>query len=357
MRIHRLPAARLTPDLVSVWSRLQQADRALESPYFRPEFTQAVAAVRDDVEVAVLEEGGEPVGFLPFQRSGRGTGRPVGGRMSDFQGLIVGKDIEWDAAQLLRGCGLTSWEFDHLVAQQQPFAAYHDFVAESPYLDLSDGFESYRTKRRQAGSIRIKRAMQRSRKMARALGPIRLERHETDPRVFETLVGWKTEQYRRTKVVNVFGFDWTVSLLRRVLQQQSEAFSGMISALYAGDRLAAIGLGIRSRHVFHLWFTAYDRELAACSPGLVLMVELAKAAEQLGIRHIHLGQGPEEYKRALASDSVAVAEGTVECSAIRRGLRRSIRGTREWIRHSPLERPVQVPITMIHDFRNWLAFR
>ena len=56
---------------------------------FGPEFTQAVAAVRGDVEVGVLEERGEPVGFFPFQRSRRNVARPVGGKMSDFQGLIA----------------------------------------------------------------------------------------------------------------------------------------------------------------------------------------------------------------------------------------------------------------------------
>ena len=39
----------------------------LDNPFFRPEFTQAVAAVRDDVEVAVLEIQQQPVGFFPYQ--------------------------------------------------------------------------------------------------------------------------------------------------------------------------------------------------------------------------------------------------------------------------------------------------
>ena len=35
------------------WSQFQAAEPALDSPYFRPEFTQAVAKVRRDVEVAL----------------------------------------------------------------------------------------------------------------------------------------------------------------------------------------------------------------------------------------------------------------------------------------------------------------
>ncbi len=357
MRIEHFPAAELTPELLSAWSRLQQADRSLESPYFRPEFTQAVAAVRGDVEVAVLEEGGEPVGFFPFQRAHGGMGRPVGGRMSDFQGVIVQKGVEWNAEELIRGCGLTAWDFDHLLVSQQAFAPHHATVKQSPFMDLSDGFEAFYGERRKAGSVSIKKFMQKGRRLARDVGPLRLERRECDEQVFETLVRWKSEQYRRTKVTNVVSFEWTVALLRQIIRQQSEAFSGMLLALYAGDQLAAIDLAMRSHHALHSWFCAYNRDLARYSPGQVHLVETAKAAEQLGIRRIHLGSGPEQYKWSFASDSVTVAEGAVECRPVRGILRRGVRNTREWIRRSPLERPARVPIAMIRDVRNWLAFR
>ena len=78
MNITVVPGDRLTPKHVEVWSRLQREDAAVASPYFRPEFTQAVACVRNDVEVAVMEEDGEPVGFFPYQRRGRNVATPVG---------------------------------------------------------------------------------------------------------------------------------------------------------------------------------------------------------------------------------------------------------------------------------------
>ena len=62
-----IPAKELTPDLVEAWSRRQRAGAEVDSPFFRPEYTLAVAAQRDDVFVAVVEQQGEPVGFLPYQ--------------------------------------------------------------------------------------------------------------------------------------------------------------------------------------------------------------------------------------------------------------------------------------------------
>ena len=61
----------LTDSQLADWSRFQQADPALESPYFRPEFTRIVASAQDDVEVALLRADGRSVGFFPFERRGR----------------------------------------------------------------------------------------------------------------------------------------------------------------------------------------------------------------------------------------------------------------------------------------------
>ena len=69
-------ADQLTDQQISDWSRLQQQNREFDSPYFRPEFTRAVASVRDDVEVAVLERHGQSIGFLPYQRRSFNRGRP-----------------------------------------------------------------------------------------------------------------------------------------------------------------------------------------------------------------------------------------------------------------------------------------
>ena len=83
---------------MDAWSQIQRDNEELASPYFRPEFTQAVASVRGDVEVAVLEDHGEIVGFFPYQRGRGGVARPVGGRLSDFQGVVARKGVALDAS-------------------------------------------------------------------------------------------------------------------------------------------------------------------------------------------------------------------------------------------------------------------
>src|SRR5690349_3464553 len=87
MNIRLITPANLTVDQLAAWSQIQAADPRLNSPFFNPAFTQSVAVVRDDVEIAVLEEAGRPVGFFPYQRDHGDVGRPVGGYMSDFQAV------------------------------------------------------------------------------------------------------------------------------------------------------------------------------------------------------------------------------------------------------------------------------
>ena len=92
----------LTSLELSLWDRLQRGSREFESPYFRAEFTQAVAAVRDDVEVAVIEEDGAAAGFFPFQRRSLNLGKPVAGRLNDFHGVILPRGFRVDARQLIQ---------------------------------------------------------------------------------------------------------------------------------------------------------------------------------------------------------------------------------------------------------------
>src|SRR5689334_20530975 len=125
------------------WETLQSANSALNSPYFSWQFTAAVAAVRRDVQIAVMEDANGIVGFFPFQKTTMGMGRPVGGALSDFQAVIAAPETQWDAQELIRKCGLSLWDFDHLLASQTSFAAYHRKTEISPYMDLSSGYENY----------------------------------------------------------------------------------------------------------------------------------------------------------------------------------------------------------------------
>jgi CelD/BcsL family acetyltransferase involved in cellulose biosynthesis len=347
MNVTLVPGNRLTADQAAAWSRIQQAEPSLGSPYFRPEFTQAVAAVRDDVETAILEEGGTAIGFFPFQRGRGNVARPVGGRLSDFQGVVIGSQSPWDPRQLLRQCGLAAWHFDHAIASQQPLRPYLRTTASSPYLDLSAGWEGYVAARRARHKETFRTLLRKLRHADREAGPLRIEFHSLDRDHFNTMLQWKRQQYRRTGALDVLAARWSVALLERIWQASAPEFSGVLTTLHLGDRLGALMLSMRSGEVLHAWFPAYDTELAHYSPGLMLFLELARIAESHGIRHINLGKGPEAYKEHLCSGAIELAEGSVDLRPLAGLLRRQWQRAYEAVRASPLRRPLRAPVRLV----------
>ena len=357
MKVRVVPARELDADLMERWAQLQEADPRLSSPYFCPEFTQAAAAVRDDVWVAVMEQAESVVGFFPFQRERMGIGKPVGGCLSDYQGVVAARDSEWDAEELIRACELSIWDFDHLLASQEPFRAFHRVVTNSPVMDLSRGFEAYVQGRRASGTKRIKKIMGLRRKLEREVGPLRFESHVSDAAVLDAVIGWKSARCRRTGVFDFFQLDWTVELVRRIHQTQTDRFGGILSALYVGDRLAAAHMGMRSRSVCHYWFPAYEPDLAGYSPGSILLLDLARWASDHGLATLDLGKGDDAYKQSFLSSQVPVAEGSIVRPSLAGFHRRLRDATESFLRRSPLAAPVRFSLRAQRRIRQKLRAR
>jgi CelD/BcsL family acetyltransferase involved in cellulose biosynthesis len=355
MKITVLPGGELSSEHVSQWVEIQRADPALDSPYFRPEFTQAVAAVRGDVFVAVMEEGNRVCGFFPFQRGRWGMGRPVGWPMSDLHGVVAARQAEWDAGELVRAAALPVWWFDHVPVAQSAFRAHCWSTKPSRYMDLSQGFEAYRAARRAAGSKEIPDIAARARRIERQVGPLRFQWQTDDPRVFTTLLEWKGRQYGRTGHTNVVAMAWVVDLLDRIRQDRGAGFCGVLSALYIGDALAAAHLGIRADGVMHRWMPAYDAQLARHGPGAVCLLEWVMAAAREGVRRVDMGSGAEPYKLQWTSGTFDVAEGAVECRPTWRAARRAWQCAQRCARMPVLGSPARLGARLTrHVRRRWL---
>lgn len=298
IRAHELDAP-----LLAAWRAIQSRRSALASPYFCPEFTQAVAGVRSDVRIVVIENAGRTAGFFPHQRSPWGAGRPAGGALSDYHGVIAEADAEWSVPGLMRAARLAAWSFDHLVDDGGRFAPYVAAQARSPQIDLQQRLSSPSGIERKA------------RKLAREAGELSFSLHEPAG-ALERLIEWKRAQYARTGVTDAFGAAWTGALLRRILAFQAEGFAGVCSVLRAGGGIVAVHAGMRSREVLHWWFPAYAPQFAHYSPGLLLLLRLAQAAAAAGIRTIDLGKGDSRYKLSLMNRAAPLAEGCVEASAL-----------------------------------------
>jgi len=326
------------------WSTIHGSNPSLASPYFHPEFTGAVASVREDVRVTVIESAGRAIGFFPFQRGRFGKGRPVGGPLSDFHGVIAEAGAEWSVADLLRASRLSVWSFDHLIENQDGFAAYRASEHRSPTIDVSEGYDAYIAGRRADGSKQILKTEGLGRKLEREVAPMRVELDSRDPAVFEQVLAWKSEQCRETRLPDIFGVLWTRRLLERLFNTRGPDFAGVLSALYVGDELAAAHIGMRSRTVWHYWFPSYDEKYAKFSTGLLLLLRMAQAAPGMGIRLIDLGKGETMYKQRLMSGASTVWEGSIERSSLWTSGRRARRAVEAWSAASVLGKPLVLPL-------------
>jgi len=199
MRISVVRPSELGATEISAWHVMQERSQELGNPFLSPEFALAIGNSRedaraDDVRVAVLADGSGPVGFFPFQRGRLGVGRPVGAGLTDCQGLVHLPGAQWDAAELLKDCGISVWHFDHLVGGQQPFARYQVASAASPVIDLSDGLAAYE-ERVLARQTHFRRELRRkTRKLEQEVGPIKFAVGSSDPDDLSTLMRWKSGQ-------------------------------------------------------------------------------------------------------------------------------------------------------------------
>jgi CelD/BcsL family acetyltransferase involved in cellulose biosynthesis len=347
---------RLSADDRQAWREIQSASPGYSSPYFCLEFAEAVAKVRADVEVAVLRDGGQTVGFFPFQRGKLNLGKPLGGKLSDYHGLLLHEGVAVTPARLLGACRLAAWDFDHLVG---PIGLLEPFIAlraGSPQLDLSAGYEAYAQARKQAGSDTVTRSGQKLRKLAREIGPLTFLADTQDEAAYTQLLAWKSSQYLRTGLADVFAYPWTGALLQCLREHTGAEFSAPLSVLRAGDRLVAASLSLRSRGVLHCWFNAYDPELSAYSPGVLFLLQLAEQAQTLGIHTIDLGRGDERYKLSLASRCIEVCEGSVVSPSLATWLRSGWRQARDWVNDSPLKQTAAIPARLVKPIRQWFAY-
>ena len=324
---------------VSRWRALQEADAAFDNPFLSPEFTLTVGELRDMVWVAIVYDGPDIVGFFPFERHAMGIGKPVAAGLTDAQGMVHAKDVEINPHRLLKDCGLAVYEFDHLVAGQ-PLAAERHETYPSPVIDLRDGFEPYTAFLLQHSAKTYKSTLAKSRKLQRDAGEVTHDYATPEPAALHALLGWKTDQYRRTGRTDRFAHQWIVELVERLHATRSDSFAGVLDMVYADGVPVAGHFGIRTRTTLAGWFPAYDTHYAKYSPGLIQHLAMAEKAAGAGIQLIDMGRGAKEYKDKLKNGELIVAEGRMARRSPAAGVHWMIRVPARKARATVLANPV-----------------
>jgi len=341
---------------------MQDQSELLANPFLCPEFAITIGQSKPEARVAILSDGAEQIGFFPFERGRMGAARAIGLGLSDCQGLVHAPGAEWDAAELLRKCGIAAWHFDHLVAGQRPFARFRAATAASPVMDLDGGFARYA----EAASGRSPRFWKdlgrKRRKLEREAGALKLSIDSADASDLRVLMRWKSEQYQRTGRPDRFDQPWVVAVVEDLMARRTGGFRGVLSMLYADGVPVAGHFGLAYGGVLSEWFPAYDTAFARYSPGLIQLIKMAEEAVALGVRSIDLGKGEMRYKDELKSYDLTVAEGTVIRPSVMSALHWAAAAPPRWAvrqirRHPPLFRAADTVLKQMARARGALRSR
>jgi CelD/BcsL family acetyltransferase involved in cellulose biosynthesis len=327
-----VPATELAHDLKDKWCRVQEANPNLLGPCFRPELCSAVARFHPDIFVAVLEDGGGGIGFMPFLRLRKWRiAKPV--PLCDYQAIIGEGDRHWDIPRLLRASRLVAWDFHHLVGLDVASSgAGRTIYDPAPRVNLAGGFEAYLQSLKSEGKS-LRKALSQRRLIERDLGSVRFEPFCKDVGVLHAILRWKADRYNNGRPIA----GWVVGVLEHLLQVNGPSFSGVLSAVYAGNSLLAAHFGLRCNGILHYWFPGFNPAYAKYSPGWVLIHEFLTNMDVFACRTLDFGPGGEQYKRYLANAHLPTTGGSFELPSViglarkwRRRLEASVRST-DWL--------------------------
>ena len=298
-------------DLIVQWNRWAAPEGRLISPYFRFEFAETVSWARDDVRVAILEDGEDVVGFFPHHTPQGGVVRPVGAPMSDYQGVISGDFSKLDPQKIVKATGASAMVYDNWYCPMGGHQSGRRSREGSVIVDLSAGSEAYFEAQKAQFKDHFKKSDRRYRAATRDFGEVKTVLGDASGVCFQTLSDWKQEQYRNSGKLNVFGIDWVQEVLTNLRHREGQEFSGLTSSLWFGDRLAAVEFGLVADDIYHSWFPAYDPELAKYSPGTLLMHGIFEQAHTRGLRRVDIGREDAQYKKYYASYEVPLDQGHI----------------------------------------------
>src|ERR1700680_1142449 len=99
---------------IAAWHAFQAAGK-FDSPFLFPEFARAVGEIFATARVAVVHDGADLVGFLPFTKGPLRTATGICGRFANAQAFVCSAAAPWPLEEVVRAAGIDLFEFRALV--------------------------------------------------------------------------------------------------------------------------------------------------------------------------------------------------------------------------------------------------
>jgi CelD/BcsL family acetyltransferase involved in cellulose biosynthesis len=296
----------------AAWRRLQAAHSLYANPFHDIGFSRAVAAVRTDVRVALLHEGGVVCGLWPFHRRRLGYAQPIGAPLSDWQGPLLDPRFAVDPPALLARMGVAATRLSNLADPHETLAAAV-CAAEPAYVaDLSCGLEAFFDGLAK-GQIKNMRRCQR--RVESEHGAVVAGRVPAQGEALAEAIAWKRAQYAATGRHDVLKPRWVAALLERLGGFEDPGFRLELWRLAFGERIAAVELVLRAGREAQSWFPAYDKAFAAYSPGHLLAEAVFRGLAAEGVARVHYGPGHGDYKSRITNATIPIHTAVIHAAS------------------------------------------
>ena len=369
------------------WESIREGRHEYRTPFFSTAFCHAVHSARGDVSVAVLRSGDREVGYLPFHQIGR-VAVPAGRYFNDAHNVIIQPEAKLDWLWMLQQCNLKSYDFHALVPLQRPEeqppeeqppeeqgpeeqgpeqqgpeqqrpggenqidrmnAAMNQFAqgtTESFSAEIGTDSAAF-LRQLEKDHKTIRKQEQKTRKLAREVGPVTLEFDCRDTDLLRQTILWKRQQYRRTNILDLFTPEWTRSLVENLHSGSGPETRGILSVLRAGDEVVAAHYGMIENDLLHYWFPTYNVEYSRYSPGTALFKEIVRTASEQKVTCIDMGYGEQPYKRKQTDTITTVSYGCVSKSRMYRQWKRATKAARGALKNVPMKEQLKQVLRLI----------
>lgn len=283
-------------DIWAVFDQIRASSARYDDPMFDPLFARLVADCRRDAWLGLALDGGELVGFWPLHRHGTDWARPIGGPFADCQAPVISERLDLAPAEFLAGLGLAGITMTGYTPRPgEPCRTDERTGAHLSVLD--QGLDQFFTEQKRLYPKHDKKMRRLRRNLSRAHKTITVSYDDPDDAHLDRLIEIKQDQYRRTGRHDVLAAPWARTFVRKLRTARGPRFRAVLTTLCIDGRFAAGAFNLCSDRVVHGWITAYEREFAEFSPGLMLVDEILGGMPARGLTLYDAGPGLEHYKK------------------------------------------------------------
>lgn len=127
--------------LVDTWRAWQLEAGVLSNPFLSPSFALAYGRHQSRARIAVIEDSGELVGFLPIELTSLRSVRSMAWGLSDMQAPTFKPGYRIDAHALLKSGGFPIYEFDRMRPEfADQFGGSEVKRVLSPVIEITNGY-------------------------------------------------------------------------------------------------------------------------------------------------------------------------------------------------------------------------